>query len=165
MTVRADLFQLIYVLTKNEKRRFQAFASKHVIGKENNYIALFDAIRSQKAYDEDAIKQLFKGKNLISRISSEKVYLHNLEMKSLPVYHSRSSIDAKLNAHLHDVGILFNKALYKQCRKMLNRAWKLAEKNDRYLNSTIFKKPVDLCQKTSFFNSREPHPLSTLTDH
>jgi len=44
MKPSTELFDLIRSLSQSEKRYFKVYASKHVIGKENNYVRLFEAI-------------------------------------------------------------------------------------------------------------------------
>ena len=57
MTPKSDLHQLIHALTKSEKRFFQLYAKRHVIGEENNYAKLYKLIEVQKEYDEEKIKK------------------------------------------------------------------------------------------------------------
>ena len=56
-TVSEELFQLIKSLSKQEKRYFKLYASRHVIGEKNKYVQLFDAIDKQAAYNEEKIKK------------------------------------------------------------------------------------------------------------
>ncbi|MGZ6555019.1 MAG: hypothetical protein ACXVDV_20715, partial [Bacteroidia bacterium] len=91
-----DLFQLINTLSKNEKGYFKKYAAKHVIGEQNNYIRLFDAIEKQNEYDEEKIKKIFKAETFIKHLPSEKNYLYWMIIKSLMEYHSELSIAIEL---------------------------------------------------------------------
>ncbi len=128
------LFDLIHALSKNEKRHFKIYATRHVIGKQNNYLQLFDAIAAQKIYNETALKKQFAQQKFIHRLSSEKVYLHRLIMESLHVYHQDNSIDAQLKKALHQVEILHGKGLYAQADKALRKTKKIAYNNEEYLH-------------------------------
>ena len=55
-----SLHRLIKSLTKPEKRYFKVFSSRHVIGDQNNYLVLFDAIDRQGEYDEAKLIKKFK---------------------------------------------------------------------------------------------------------
>ncbi|HET6992723.1 MAG TPA: hypothetical protein VFJ43_15420, partial [Bacteroidia bacterium] len=102
------------------------YASKHIVGEQNNYIRLFDAIENQEVYDEKKIKQHFKGETFIRHLPSEKNYLYNLILRSLGEFHSESSSEKQLRDLIHSIELLYDKGLYKQCRKLLGRAKKIA---------------------------------------
>jgi hypothetical protein len=130
MTPTDDLFQLIKSLTRTEKRYFKVFASQHVIGNENNYIKLFDAIEKQHEYNEGDIKKIFKDENFIKHLPPQKVYLYNLILKSLELYHS--SIESDLRSAVNQVKILYDKGLYAQCEKRIARVKKSAERYEKF---------------------------------
>ena len=53
-----NLYNLIKTLTKAEKAYFKKYSSRHVIGKQNKYTILFDAISgSNNHYNEEEIKK------------------------------------------------------------------------------------------------------------
>ena len=58
-----QLHKLIKSLSKPEKRYFKVFSSRHIIGDENNYQTLFDAIDKQEEYDEEKLMKKFKDKS------------------------------------------------------------------------------------------------------
>ncbi len=128
-----DLFQLIRSLSKNEKGYFKKYVSKHIVGEQNNYVRLFDAIDHQESYDEKKIKLQFKGEIFIKHFPSEKNYLYNLILRSLSEFHSESSSEKQLRDLIHSIELLYDKGLYKQCKKILTRAKKLA---------VFFEKPL-----------------------
>ncbi|MBK6611564.1 MAG: hypothetical protein IPG29_11960 [Sphingobacteriales bacterium] len=66
------LFDLIKSLTKSEKRFFKIYSSRHVIGNENNYVKLFDAINQQPIYNETALLQRFKNTKICQKIVGGK---------------------------------------------------------------------------------------------
>ena len=130
MTASDDLFQLIRSLTKNEKGYFKKHSSFHSIGGHNKYLLLFDAIEKQKAYDEQAIRKKFSKEKFIRQLHVAKNYLYNLILSSLEQY--RNDVDSQLKSYLSQAAFLFDKQLYDQCRKLVQKARELAEKYEKY---------------------------------
>lgn len=126
-----NLYELIKSMTKSEKRYFKLVSSRHTIGEENNYIILFDYIDKLTEYNEEELRNHFKGEAFLNRFSITKKRLYNHILHSLDGYHVGNSIDGQLFKMLHGAEILYNKALYNQCRKLLVSAQKLAEKHER----------------------------------
>lgn len=126
-----NLHELIKSMTKSEKRYFKLLSSRHTIGEENNYITLFDYLDKLEEYDEDELRNHFKGEAFLNRFSITKKRLYDHILGALDGFHIGSSIDAQLFKMLHGAEILYNKSLYNQCRKLLVSAQKLAEKHER----------------------------------
>ena len=132
MKATDDLFQLVQSLSQSEKRYVNIFAAKHTIGEQNNYLKLFEILLSQKEYDEDEIKKAFQGTNFIKHLASEKVYLYRFILKSMRSFHSEKSVDNSLKEWMMDAYYLYDKRLYGQCIKLLDKAKKLAYQHERY---------------------------------
>jgi len=124
-TPNTDLFELIQSLSKGEKRYFKIHASRHIIGDENKYVKLFDAICNQKVQDE---KHLLKNESYIRQLPLLKKRLHGAVLKALDSYHN--SIDANIRRQLHQAEILYEKALYEQAKKILKNAKKLSSEHE-----------------------------------
>jgi hypothetical protein len=127
-----ELFQLIKSLNQSEKRYFKIFTSRHVIGDQNNYIRLFEALDKQNVYDEEKLRSLFAGHTFIKHFAWEKNYLNRLILKSLRNYKSDSSNDTQLSELMQEAEILYEKSLFKQCKKVVAKAKKLAYTYERY---------------------------------
>lgn len=127
-----QLHKLIHSLNKQEKRHFKIFAGRHTIGEENNYVMLFDAIERMGEYDEDVLLKKFSAELFINNFSITKGRLYETILRSLDVFHHKSSVDAQLWKELHYAEILFKKTLYEQCAKRLKSARKLAEKYEKH---------------------------------
>ena len=125
-----ELFHLIKSLTKSEKRYFKLTSSLQQ--GEKNYVKLFDAIEEQSDYDEEEIKELFKGTTFIQHLPSEKNHLYNLLLKSLRNFHSDKSVSAQMQEFLKNIELLYDKALYKECNKILRKAKKIATDNEEF---------------------------------
>ena len=132
MKATTDLFDLIQSLSPNEKRYFKRFATQHVIGKQNNYLRLFEAIAKQKRYDEDALRKRFKGERFIEHLPSEKNYLFQMVLKAMRRYQADKSVDIKLRDMLLDAELLDSRGLYKACKKILKKVGDLAQQYERW---------------------------------
>ncbi|MFH1321034.1 MAG: hypothetical protein ABII90_10325 [Bacteroidota bacterium] len=146
------LFHLIRSLDQTEKSYFKKFASQHCSDEKPNYLKLFTAINKQKKFNEDEIIKQFSGQIWVKNFSREKNYLYKLILKSLRNYHAESSADMQLKGLLQDIEILYNKALYKQCAKLLTRARKLAttyEKHSLLLEIIKWEKSIYFSGKTA----------------
>jgi hypothetical protein len=130
MKPSSELFMLIKSLTKSEKRFFKLSSTLQTGDK--NYVKLFDAIESQSVYDEEEIKRKYKNEIFIKHLPSEKNHLYKIILKSLRSFHADNSVRSILQEELKNVEILFKKALYKECGKIINRSKKLAYENERF---------------------------------
>ncbi len=131
-TVSLDLFNLVKSLSKQEKRYFKLYASRHIIGEQNNYVLLFDAIDKQSAYNEEKIKKKFEGETFVKQLHVAKNYLYKLILSALRQYQANTKEDDFYN-QMKNVQILFDKGLYKQSEKIANRIKKSAVENERFL--------------------------------
>ncbi len=145
------LHKLIKSMSKPEKRYFKVFSSRHIIGEENNYQALFDAIDKQEDYDEEKLLKKFKDRVFVQRFSIAKNRLYNALLKSLDSFHANSSVEAQLHRQVHSAEILYNKSLYDQSLKVLLSAKKVAEKHELYsVLAEIFKWEKRIIEKSNY---------------
>lgn len=126
-----ELVKLIKALTKSEKRYFKMFSS--IQSGEKGYLKLFDAVEKLNDYNEDVLKKMFKGEDFIKRLPAVKNYLYTQILKSTRIIHSGETVDSQLKEMIEEVGILYEKRLYKQCSKILEKAETLAAKNELIL--------------------------------
>ena len=126
MASSEQLFTLIKSMSKSEKRNFKIFSSRHVIGDKSNYIDLFDAIDNQTDYNETKILKKFTGQKLSSNLSSVKVQLSKLILRSLRQNNLTNKKRYDVRMYLDYIDILFEKGLYDQSKKMLKKARKIA---------------------------------------
>lgn len=129
------LHELIKNLSQTEKRYFKLLAKQQTPGKKNDYIKLFEAIDKQKVFNEDKIKQQFKGTPIEKRYASLKKYLYELVIKSLTFYNSETISSIKVRRMLDAAEILQRKGLYHQAIRKLDKAEKMA--NEVGLNFVI----------------------------
>lgn len=136
------LFQIIKSLTKAEKRYFKLHVNKQIAGEDTKFLKLFDLIDKQKDYDESKI--LEKEKNIKSQqLSNLKAHLYKQILQNLRNLNSDEDIDLRIRELIDHSTILYNKCLYDQCVKMLDKAKNMAgkyEKNALLLEITEFEK-------------------------
>lgn len=141
MKTTNDLFVLIKSLTKSEKRYFRlSILKKSSEQDQQNYLKLFDTIERQLEYDEAEIISKFENQKFIKHISSEKNYLYHYILKTLHRYHSKSNNEVLMNDSLHYAEILFQKGLFSQSRKIINKSKKIALENDMILQTITISK-------------------------
>lgn len=130
MKPSTELFDLIKSLSKSEKRFFKLHSALQSGPK--NYLRIFDAIDKQRAYDEEGLKKLFAKETFIKHLPSEKNHLYKLILKALRAYHAESSVSGILKQEIKNIEILYQKALYTECNKLLHRAKRIAKENERF---------------------------------
>jgi hypothetical protein len=133
MTPKTDLHELIRSLTRSEKRYFSLYAQRHVIGKRNKYLELFNCIEKQKVYDEAKVRLLFSAQPTRSNLASEKAYLKTLILRSLKQFHQQNNIHSVLYDKLVQIEILYEKGLFKLGYELIRESIKLTEKHEKYL--------------------------------
>jgi len=125
-----SLFNLIKTLSKAEKRFFKLYASRLNDSENKKFIRLFDAIDKQKVYNEEKI--LLSEKSIHPKqFSNLKAHLFYQLLKTLKLSNSNNLEDINIVELLDYSRILYNKCLYKECVKMIDKAKKLATENDR----------------------------------
>jgi hypothetical protein len=130
MKPSSELFDLICTLTKSEKRFFKLQSSLQ--SGDKNYVRLFDLIEKMVSYDEELVKNTFKGEKFIKHLPSEKNHLYKLILKSLRSYYSETSIASSLKQEIKNVEILYNKGLFDECTKFIERAKKTAIRYEKF---------------------------------
>ena len=123
-----DLFLLIKSLTKSERRYFRQFAARHIIGEQNQYLSLFEAIDAQKEYDESALKLSIEGTSYAKYLAVAKQYLQEQILESLHLFHQYKDPEEKIKKQLHLSKVLIQKKLLEQAERLLKKTRRLMEK-------------------------------------
>ena len=126
------LHELIHSLTSAEKRYFKLFSNRHSSSNQKQYVSLFEKIDNQDEYDEEQIIKAFKGKSFTRHFSIAKNRLYHQILKSLDAFYAQDTAESEINQYIHYSEILFQKALYTQCLKILNTASKMAIKYEKW---------------------------------
>lgn len=134
MKKKDTLYDLIKSLTKNEKRFFKIYASRHTIGGKNNYIKIFETIDKLNKYDDKKLRSKIKSESFLKHLSVAKNYLYNLILECLDIYHKDSSIDRQISKHINIARVLSEKRLDEQSVKVIEKAKRLSERYNRFEN-------------------------------
>lgn len=150
MSKRDDLFDLIKIMSKSEKRYFKVIASQHTVKDKNKYVLLFDLVNKQKEYDEKAVKASITDKMLKKNFAVEKNYLYNFLLKTLTSFHSQKSLNAKASNSLYTIRLLTSKALYNQSSKLIEKTIKFAEQSENFtLLLELLKLKIDYLEEVA----------------
>jgi len=133
------LFQLVKSLEKSEKRNFKLFVKRNSAADDLKTIQLFDALDKMTEYDE---KQLLKKASGIKKqqLSNSKAHLYKQILASLRLIREENNIDIQLHEQMDHARILFNKGLYLQTLKILEKLKETAKAYHQltYLQQALF---------------------------
>ncbi|MCC6689926.1 MAG: hypothetical protein IT235_00190 [Bacteroidia bacterium] len=124
------LFQLIKSLSKSEKRSFKLYASRINNVEEKKYLLLFNLMDMQRTYNEKKIIEAEKNFNP-AQLSNMKAHLYKQILLVLKLSNANKVVDMQIRDMIDYAQLLFNKCLYKQCVKMIDKAKKIAIQSDR----------------------------------
>ncbi len=149
-----ELFQLIKSLNKSEKRIFKLHV-KRISGNEDlKILALFDALDGMPEYDEE--KLLRRNASIQKQqLSNMKAYLYKQILSSLT--HSSPDIETFLGEQMMYARLLYNKGLYMQALKILDKIKTLAKTNNQStyrLQALIFEKKIEAMHITRSIEGR-----------
>ena len=125
------LFLLIQSLQKSEKRHFKLYIKRSSNKEDLKIVQLFDALEKMQDYDE---KNLLKRLNNINKpqLANLKTHLYKQVLASLRLLKSTDSIDLQLNEQLDYARILYNKGLFLQSLKILERVKEMAKTANKF---------------------------------
>jgi hypothetical protein len=112
------LFQLVKSLEKSEKRNFKLYVKRNSASDDLKVIQLFDALDKMNEYDEAAL--------LKQQISNLKAGLYRQLLASLRILRNENDVEMELRELMDNAHILYNKGLYHQTLRMLDRMKELA---------------------------------------
>ena len=124
-----NLFQLIKTLEKSEKRNFKLYATRNSSSDELKTVQLFDALDKMDAYDEVVLLKKNKGIKK-QQLSNLKAQLYKQILSSLRLI-DVTNIDVLLHEQMDYARLLYNKGLYLQSLKVLDKMKELAKKNNQ----------------------------------
>ncbi len=133
-TQKDSLFVLIKSLSKSEKRQFKLYVGRLGVNTDAKFLALFNLLDKMRVYDEKAILQ----SNIVkkSQLSNLKAHLYKQILISLRLNPGNQNVRVQIREQLDFATILYQKGLYKQSLKLLDKAKAIAiekeEKNIAY---------------------------------
>ena len=127
-TPKDALFILVKSLSKSEKRQFKLYVGRLGVNADAKFLALFNLLDKMKAYQEDTI--LESGIVKKSQLSNLKAHLYKQVLISLRLNPGNQNIRVQIREQLDFATILYQKGLYKQSLKILDKAKGLAIANE-----------------------------------
>jgi hypothetical protein len=150
------LFQLIKSLEKSEKRNFKIYANRNSSGEELKIVQLFDALDKMDEYDEAL---LLRRNETIKKqqLSNLKAHLYKQILSSLRLIDDDTNIEIQLNEQMVYARILYNKGLYLQSLKILDRIKDTAKVNNQFTyfqQALFFEKSIESLYITRSIQNR-----------
>ncbi|WP_346238191.1 hypothetical protein ABDK00_003850 [Niabella insulamsoli] len=150
------LFQLIKSLEKSEKRNLKLFVNRNSGSESLKSLKVFDALDKMNEYDEAL---LLKKVPSVSKqqLSNTKALLYRQILSSLRVLKDERNTDLHLHEMLDNARILYNKGLYHQTLKVLERIKDYARTHHQltYLQQALFfEKKIEALYITRSLQSR-----------
>ena len=120
------LFQLVHSLEKSEKRNFRLYVTRNTSSTDLKIIQLFDVLDKMSEYDETVL--LKKAPSITKlQLSNIKAALYKQLLASLRLLKSQENIDIQLHEQLDYARILYNKGLYHQSLRILDKIKEMAK--------------------------------------
>ncbi len=132
------LFQLVKSLEKSEKRNFKLYVKRNSSSEDLKIVKLFDALDKLNEYDEGQL--LKKNKSIRKQqLSNMKAHLYKQILSSLRLIKDENNIDIQLHEQMDHARILFNRGLYLQSLKILDKMKEMARNNNQltYLQQAL----------------------------
>jgi len=121
-----NLFVLVKSLTKSEKRQFRLYVGRMGSNQDAKFLNLFQQLDRMSRYEEKII--LSKGIVTKQQLSNLKAHLYKQILVSLRMNPVNKNIRIQIREQLDFATILYQKGLYKQSLKVLEKAKLLAIK-------------------------------------
>lgn len=122
------LFVLVKSLSKSEKRQFKLYVGRLGVNTDAKFLALFNLMDKMKNYDESII--LASGIVKKAQLSNLKAHLYRQILVSLRLNPVNQNIRVQIREQLDFATILYQKGLYKQSLKILDKVKSTAIDNE-----------------------------------
>lgn len=140
-----SLFLLVKSLEKSEKRNFKLYVKRNSGSDDLKIVQLFDALDKMDEYDEALM--LKKNPSIIKQqLSNMKAYLYRKILTSLRQLKDTDNIDLQLHEQMDHARILYNKGLYHQSLRILDKLKDMARSNNQYtflMQALFFEKKIE----------------------
>ncbi len=122
------LFVLVKSLSKSEKRQFKLYVGRLGVNTDAKFLALFNLLDKSKVYSEKDIIE----SNIVKKtqLSNLKAHLYKQILVSLRLNPVNQNIRVQIREQLDFATILYQKGLYKQSLKILDKVKAVAIENE-----------------------------------
>ncbi|MEX6687695.1 hypothetical protein QTN47_09340 [Danxiaibacter flavus] len=165
-----ELFQLVKSLSKGDKRNFKLFVKRQTGTDDLKVVQLFDALDKMDEYDEELLLQ--KNPSIKKQqLSNIKGYLYKQLLAGLRQVKDDDNIDLQLHELMDYARILYNRGLYLQSLKTLEKIKEHAKGSHQLvfqLEAVLFEKKIESLHITRSMEDRAEKLASEakeLTDH
>jgi hypothetical protein len=151
------VYQLIKSMEKGEKRNFKLYVNRNGGGGESlKIVTLFDGMDKLDKYDEDI---LLKKNPTIKKqqLSNLKAYLYKEILSSIRLINDTDNIDIQLREQMDFARILYNKGLYLQSLKILDKLKEVAKTHHQIthqLQAILLEKKIEALHITRSMPNR-----------
>ncbi|MEE3147278.1 MAG: hypothetical protein VX319_04325, partial [Bacteroidota bacterium] len=123
-----SLYVLIKSLSKSEKRQFKLYVGRLDGNADSKYLQLFNLLDKMNTYDES---EIFK-QNIVKKqqLSNLKAHLYKQILISLRLSPAHQNIRVQIREQLDFATVLYQKGLYQQSLKLLEKAKHMAIENE-----------------------------------
>ena len=143
-------------MENSEKRNFKLYVKRNSAAVDLKVIRLFDALDKMNDYDEEAL--LTKNKSIKKQqLSNIKAHLYRQILASLRLLNNEDNIDIQLHEQMDHARILYNKGLYLQSLKILDRIKENARASNQLtflLQVLFFEKKIEALHITRSMQDR-----------
>lgn len=122
---KEGVFELIKLMSKAEKRNFKLYSTRLDCNEGAKFLILFDCMDSMEQYDEAKVLALCP---TISKqqLPNLKAHLYKQILVSLRMLNVQHSVALEIREQVDFVKILFDKGLYNEAQKLLDKVEKRA---------------------------------------
>ena len=126
--IKDNLFVLIKSLTKSEKRQFKLYVGRMDSNEDSKFLNLFNLLDKMRKYDENKIIE----NNIVTKkqLSNLKAHLYKQILISLRLNPQHKNVKLHIRGQIDFATILYQKGLYKQSLKILDKVKSYALKYD-----------------------------------
>ncbi len=126
-----DLFDLVKSLSKSEKRFLKLNAT--ALNLPANQLAFFNKLELEQEFKQEFFEVRSSFNESINEVSKEiSANLYSFILKCLRSFHAESSASFLIKDEITNILNLFDKAQYKQCRKILNKQKQESYRYERF---------------------------------
>ncbi len=163
--IKDNLFVLIKSLTKSEKRQFKLYVGRMDSNEDSKFLNLFNLLDKTRKYDENKIIE----SNIVTKqqLSNLKAHLYKQILISLRLNPQHKNVKLHIRSQIDFATILYQKGLYKQSLKILDKVKSYALKYDENTSAyeiVEFEKLIESLYVTRSLTNRTDE-LVTQTNH
>tara|TARA_B100000767_G_scaffold202451_1_gene189345 strand:- start:1972 stop:3543 length:1572 start_codon:yes stop_codon:yes gene_type:complete len=166
---KENLFVLIKSLSKSEKRQFKLYSGRMESNLDSKFLILFNLLDKIEVYNERLI--LKKGFVSKQQLSNLKAHLYKQLLISLRLNPSQQNMRMQIREQLDFATVLYQKGLYNQSLKILDRAKVIAVKfeekyaafeivelekviESQYITRSMSNRTEELVQDATYFSNQ-----------